>query len=437
MRILLIQSYLGRKEPPVAPLGLAVLAASLKPHDISITDPNILPHPLEDTLKIINELAPDVIGVSLRNIDTTKYSDQFLYYNHFERFIESIAGVKNDSVLVLGGSGFTLFPEQIMRNNPAADFGIVQEADVTFKTFLDNDFNPHAAGGVYYRDSGIRFSGSPEIPEPETLETPRWDLIDLSRYAPYAAKAAIGIEAKRGCAMRCSYCTYPNLSSGKLRLKSAAKVVDEIEYLTALYPVEKVFFTDPVFNYPLEHAESICIEIIGRGLKINWGGYHQDRYFTKKYMETAIESGCNDFYFSPDAATPESLKCLNKSTTIDSLNKSLDLIKSDIRAKTAYNFFAAVPEGSWKNILSALKFLLKAKITLGRRLERYKLSYIRIEPNTEMANKSGGETEANLLPCSYKELDKMFYRRTGSKLLDILLKLHYNIGKHFGSKNTF
>ena len=436
MRVLLIQSCLGRREPPVAPLGLAVIAANIEHHDISIIDPNILPLPVEDTLRQITDYSPDVIGVSLRNIDTTKYSDQFLYYIHFKEFIRSISAVKGDAPLVLGGSGFSLFPERIMETVPEADFGFVQEADLTFAGFLDGGLNPLAVKGVYYREGGVKFSGSPEPPDLETLKTPRWDLLEMEKYARYSAKASVGIEAKRGCALSCAYCTYPNLAGGKLRMKSAVKVVDEIEELLGVYPVEKVYFTDPVFNHPVEHAESICREIIRRDLKIKWGGYLQDRFFSRAYMESAIESGCDDFYFSPDAATGWGMKSLNKSSTSGSLNESLRLIKSEKRAKTAYNFFAAFPGSGWRDLLSAIVFLAKAKIILGRRMVRFKLSYIRLEPDTETLKKTGDTSKLRLLPESYRELDKLFYRKTRSKLLDILLKLHYHIGSRFGKRNT-
>ena len=41
MKVMLIQAYLGRKELPVFPLGLAMLAAVLPGHDVKIFDPNV------------------------------------------------------------------------------------------------------------------------------------------------------------------------------------------------------------------------------------------------------------------------------------------------------------------------------------------------------------------------------------------------------------
>ena len=43
-----------------------------------------------------------------------------------------------------------------------------------------------------------------------------------------------GILTKRGCAFRCTYCPYRALEGPRYRLKSAARVVDEIEQITGL-----------------------------------------------------------------------------------------------------------------------------------------------------------------------------------------------------------
>ena len=57
-----------------------------------------------------------------------------------------------------------------------------------------------------------------------------------------------GVQTKRGCSMKCIYCTYPILEGRTLRIRPAARVGDELEHLAETYGVAEVFFTDNVFN---------------------------------------------------------------------------------------------------------------------------------------------------------------------------------------------
>ncbi len=439
MRILLLQAYLGRREPPVAPLGLATLAAHLGQHEVRIFDPNIAENPLRRSQEAVEDFKPDLLGFSLRNLDTTKYSDQFLYFQHFQSFVQRLKAISKSTRIAVGGSGFSLFPREIMRRLPEIDIGFFLEADRSFPQFICSGLEGSHIAGLLLRHQGeIIFTGFPEVLPLSEVPAPRWELLDMLAYKPYESKAAIGVEAKRGCAMKCCYCTYPQLGGEVVRLKSPVRVVDEIELLKNSYGIERIFFCDPVFNYPLEHAEAICKEILRRDLKIRWGGYHQDRFITAEYVELARNSGCDDFYFSPDAATDLGLKILDKSSSVESLNRCLHIIAENGQAHASFNFFASLPETGWANFLSAWSFIFKAKRKLRQRLTRYKLSYLRLEPNTPLARAVFGNTADSsfLLPKNSRELSRLYYRKSRSLSLNLILSCHYHWGRILGSRNT-
>ena len=69
---------------------------------------------------------------------------------------------------------------------------------------------------------------------------------------------AIGIETKRGCALKCVYCIYGFLNGRKYRFRSPEKIVDEIEALRKVHGIDSFTFVDSVFNVPQKHAEEIC-----------------------------------------------------------------------------------------------------------------------------------------------------------------------------------
>ena len=138
-KILLLQSYLGRSEPATFPVALATVAARIKDkYELSGFDPNVSAAPEEELHAKIHHYQPDVIAVSLRNIDTTILFDPHIHYNGFLKTLEVIKEASKDLPLVVGGAGFSLYAERIMHDNPVIDYGIYLEGEDTFAELLEN-----------------------------------------------------------------------------------------------------------------------------------------------------------------------------------------------------------------------------------------------------------------------------------------------------------
>jgi radical SAM superfamily enzyme YgiQ (UPF0313 family) len=81
-----------------------------------------------DGLKpVIREFVPDLVGISLRNIDNTDTTDPMGFMGGYRFVVETVRQVSS-APIVLGGSGFTLFPRRIL-DELGADFGIVGEGE--------------------------------------------------------------------------------------------------------------------------------------------------------------------------------------------------------------------------------------------------------------------------------------------------------------------
>ncbi len=149
MKVLLIQGYCGPKDRvlPVFPLGLAYLSQALGEHECTVLDPNIEEHPFSAMKKAIEKTEPDVIGISLRNIDINSFS--FLPY--FGSMLKLVKKLSPDAKVVVGGTGFSLFPEEIMQKWPEIDFGVFLEGEVSFPALLKNLDQPQQVRGIYFR----------------------------------------------------------------------------------------------------------------------------------------------------------------------------------------------------------------------------------------------------------------------------------------------
>jgi anaerobic magnesium-protoporphyrin IX monomethyl ester cyclase len=183
MKIFLVQAYLGRREAPIFPLGLAYLASNLINHDVKVFDPNVADDPYGELAKQVKGFNPEVIGISLRNIDTTQYGDPYYYFKTVQPTIDLLKGINQKATLVIGGSAFSIFAEKIMERIPEIDFGVYLDGEESFPELLDNLKSPEAVKGIYYRENGmVKFTGYRQTTDFIWSLKPKWDLFELYRY---------------------------------------------------------------------------------------------------------------------------------------------------------------------------------------------------------------------------------------------------------------
>ncbi len=436
MRILLIQSYLGRKEKPLLPLGLAYIAGSLNGHEISIVDPNIENDPLGSIRKKLISFKPEVIGISLRNIDTTLYKDMFYYYKALFPTIELIKEIAPHSIIIIGGAAFSLYAEEIMHQNPKIDFGIYLDGEETFSELLNNLSNPAKVRGIYYRqNSKLLFSGMRASFDFVNALNPRWDLFNMSAYLH---PEGIGVQSKRGCCLNCAYCTYPFLSGRSLRLRPPEKVVEEIELLVNKYRITHFVFSDTVFNLPQWHAVKICEEIIRRKIAVKWTAYFSLKKIDDDFIVLAQRAGCYSFSFSPDGYSNKTLEVLRKEVCKRDIKNVYKAVKKLQGANFDFSFFINPPGQNYWSFIALIWLFLKTNILSSKKHMHVSLNLPRLEPHTalcEIAIKEGTiGSEQDLLPLDGDDIYSAFYHNPNIKLVerlfDFLLRL-----KKIRSKN--
>ncbi len=426
MKIFLLQSYLGRREKPIYPIGLAYLGASLQEHEVEAFDPNVVSDPYAETAKRIDRFKPDVVGLSLRNIDTTQYRDPFVYTKTIQRTLDIISSNAPKSIRIIGGSGFSIYARGIMDHFNDLDFGVLLEGEESFPALLKDLNNPEHTPGIFYRSEGKTFlSAPPRLPDFNALPSPKWDVVDLD---PYRGKLdTFGVQGKRGCGLRCAYCTYFFLNGSHYRLRDPEKIVNEIKQLIAQFKIDHFIFVDSIFNIPREHAEKICEELIRQKVKVPWTAWYNDREFDESFLKLSREAGCRYYSFSPDAYSEKSLKLLRKSLRVKDIDKIYELARNNPDLFFGFNFFVNPPGQTYRDFIRLMKFWLKVRINLRGRLYGFGMGNIRVEPDTEIlriAIEEGIITEdTDLLAMTDQELKKLFYTNPGTPLIDSFFKI--------------
>lgn len=417
MKILLVQAYLDGRETPVYPLGLACIAASIPEHEITIFDPNIGELPYGRLREVIARCGPELVGVSLRNIDSTNKSEVVFYYQGLAELLQVIRSCC-PAKIVLGGSGFSMFAQEIMENQPAVDFGVYLEGERVFPLLLRHLEEPAKVPSLYYRQDGhVRFSGPGHPLGGEQWPRPAWDRLPLAPYLQ--ARAAIGVESKRGCALGCVYCIYGFLNGRRYRLKPPRRVVDEIEELARRHGVTRFTFVDSIFNVPLDQARAICRDLAGRGLPVTWSAWLNERFVDEEFLDLLLAAGCRQLIFSPDGFSDATLHRLGKQLSRREIVRSLLLVRRCGRqdVEVSYNFFKNPPGNSLANCLGMVAFCLWAKLLLRGRVH-FEFSVLRIEPHTGLHRIA---LEEGVVNVSQSLLAPTYYTNCRTRHLERLL----------------
>jgi tryptophan 2-C-methyltransferase len=158
------------------------------------------------------------------------------------------------------------------------------------------------------------------------MPTPRRDTVDNKRY--YMEGGMGGVETKRGCPRKCIYCADPLGKGSKLRLRSPSSVADEIESLLDM-GIEHIHICDSEFNYPYEHARSICHEIIDRGIgsHLHWYAYCSPAPFDEELCSLFLQAGCAGVNFGVDSASDRILKTLGRDYTCEDVSRTADICR--------------------------------------------------------------------------------------------------------------
>ena len=322
MKVLLISANRERDPSPVFPIGLAFLVGPLTAagHLLTALDLCFEADPADAISSALSVDQPDVVVISLRNLDNVTWPGSRSYLDGVR---DIVALCRGRAVTIIGGSGFSLMPIEILAA-VGADYGIAAEGEVTLPRLLEC----LTSGGDAALLPGVVLPGRADFIPPVLLAvigTPERTLFNVDRYHREGGMA--NLQTKRGCPFACIYCTYPLLEGRHLRLRPIVEIIAEIRVLIKEHGVNYLYFVDDIFNYPPEFAEELCRAMIGERLPVNWSAFINPDFITPRLMQAMLEAGCDAVEFGSDSGSPRMLKNMGKSFTVDSIRESSRLCR--------------------------------------------------------------------------------------------------------------
>lgn len=263
MRVLVVSTNRNLFPVPVIPLGACIVAGAAERagHDVHVLDLMFEKDPLRAIETAIERTTPDVIGLSVRNIDNNDMQRPVFFVDD----VVSVAAVireKTRAPIVLGGSAVSVMPEEIMRHT-GVSCAVLGDGETVFPELLKvfpSGRIPHEIPGTAWMADNTFFKypgGSSPLSDCYVVpDFSRW--IDIRKYL--SGLAAVPLQTKLGCHFGCVYCTYRKIEGNTYRLFDRSGVVESVVRLSGS-GLRQIEFVDNVFNSPYGHAMSICEEL--------------------------------------------------------------------------------------------------------------------------------------------------------------------------------
>ena len=328
MRVLLVNANRARELLAVPPIGLAYVAeaASQAGHRVEVLDLHDLPPAGAGRPAAVARLQPEVVGISVRNLDNIAHQELTFYLDEVGALIDRLRAITAVPI-VLGGAAISVLGGPVL-SHLRADYAVVGDGEEAFVRLLqvlewEATHRPCRTSATAPRPGSSRPRERPaRCSGPSGLE--RW-----VRWGPYGRFGATWpIQSKRGCPLGCRYCAYHAVEGHRSRRRDPREVVDEIER------VARTVGPGPSRSWTRRSTcrstpPSPCARrssAASLGVRLTTASVNPGMV-TAELLALMKRAGFNSLMLSPDAASDTTLEALGKGFAVADVARAAALVR--------------------------------------------------------------------------------------------------------------
>ncbi len=433
MNILIVITNRYKNPVPVMPIGACSVADAVAKagHNVRVLDLMFMRNPLGALETELDKLNPDIVGLSVRNIDNNDMQNPVAFFKDVKPLVDTIRS-RTRTTLVLGGAAVAVMPEELLHYTEA-DCAVLGDGEVVFPELikaLSQGRMPDQIPGIAWREGNIckknsdavtRFQSGSLVPDFH-----RW----INVHAYVSRMSTVPVQTKLGCHFKCVYCTYRKIEGHDYRLSASGSVVDAIQNLAAM-GFRDIEFVDNVFNSPYDHALAICEGLARVRPDVRLQSLELNPLFIDDDLLTVMEkAGFVGIGITVESASGIVLEKLNKGFNAEDVLKAAGVIQRHT-LPCLWIFMLGGPGETEETVRETLLFAERfvhpedvAFFTIG----------IRIYPGTELEQIARKEKVLALSP--EEMLEPVFYFSSDLDLGWLIHTLHKEMAAHMNYINS-
>lgn len=318
------------------PLGLAYVAANLEAHDyaVKIVDFEVEKQPLRHWLNLYQ---PKYLGIS--GTSHTRF-ESFRLAKEAKEFAPEI-------ITIYGGVHATFTGVNTLQRIKDIDYVVCGEGEDTAVALLDQlsrDTDPDGVCGICYRKGSeiMQTPSAPRVVPLDRVPRPAYHLLSMNKYSldmEFIGHKAISLLTSRGCYAKCSFCSASRMFGHSVTTHTAARILDEIEFLFKTYGYHGLKIFDSTFTLKKDHVYNFCAEIRKRKLHFPWECEIRIGTVDRAMLQTMMDADCYYVNFGIESASQRVLDLMRKGIRIEQAIELLELCsRVGLRTKVFFSF---------------------------------------------------------------------------------------------------
>ncbi len=328
------------------PLGLGYLSLSLSKNSISskILDMYLLNLSDSKLLDEIKKHKPKLIGFHVytesirRTLNIAKKIKELLPKTH----------------VVLGGPHAAFCYAEILKND-FIDAVLLGEADKSIISIFEEVSKANSSFARIRGVASILPNGSVVKSQPDIVK----DLDSLSFpdralfvNAHMYVSPSTSITS-RGCPGKCIFCGGPGVLGKEYRGRSSESIIEEMKYLSFLYPEDPIIFWDDAFTIDETRLFDLCSKLN----KYNWKwtcGMRVDKV-NREIIKVMKSAGCIKINIGAESGDDRILESIGKGITTKMIQDALEIINNE-GINVSCSFLIPNPEDTTLTISKTIEF---------------------------------------------------------------------------------
>ncbi len=310
----------------IVPLNLAYLAAfvldRLEGVNVAILDCQLNDLDLFEALDLLRKYRLDLVGLGCWTVQAAFAA----------RLAAAIRRELPGTRIVLGGVHATVLPEEALAS---ADVVVMHEGEETLVELVQclragDPARLGAVAGIAFRTPAGTLQTNPRRPRIGNLDAlpfPALHLLDIPAYdmpLHVVGGVRLPIIASRGCPYDCSFCASPLMWDRKVRYRSAANVVAEMEQIIRSHGISYFHFWDDNFTLGRKFVNEFCALVKERKLAIKWVCLDRAEHVVRNadLLGPMRDAGCVGIEIGMESANPDTFLFINKRQGLDAVEKA-------------------------------------------------------------------------------------------------------------------
>lgn len=333
-------------------------------YQVEVVEANIDNLSRDEVRERVRAFAPDVVGITSMSLE---------YWRQAHETARLVKEADPKIVTVMGGVHPTSLPERVMAD-ANIDFAILGEGEERLPRFL-KILGEHAApefsemDGVAYRQAErvIIRPATAFVEDLDRFPLPDYRFLNWDKVMRFQQGAAGGMGTKRtpvgtimtsrGCPFRCCFCAGWRTMGRKMRLRSVANVLREVDMLVRDYGVREIVFQDDEMYANVDRAVAIVEGIRQRKYDLIWKNSNLASWrMNYELLKLMKESGCYQITISPESGSDRVLR-----EVIHKPAKKADALRvsqwcRDLGLELQADFVIGFPGETWDEIRQTTAF---------------------------------------------------------------------------------